>query len=134
MWFSRDQTRGDLIVTFLALLEMTRIRLIRLTQLGPLEPISIELAVSDDAYEEVLEASQGAAFDREPERADDAELWTPGDPADDPPGDVDPNDPPEPLDSMDSEAREEADDTAGAAEAGPAAVQNAGTEGETETD
>ena len=45
--FSKDQTRGDLIVTFLALLEMTRIRLIRLTQTGPLEPISIELAVSD---------------------------------------------------------------------------------------
>jgi len=45
--FSRDQTRGDLIVTFLALLEMTRIRLIRLTQTGPLAPISIELAVSD---------------------------------------------------------------------------------------
>src|SRR5690606_13564053 len=33
--FSKDQTRGDLIVTFLALLEMTRIRLIRLMQAGP---------------------------------------------------------------------------------------------------
>lgn len=52
--FSKDQTRGDLIVTFLALLEMTRIRLIRLMQAGPLEPISIELAVADDAQEELV--------------------------------------------------------------------------------
>lgn len=63
--FSRDQTRGDLIVTFLALLEMTRIRLIRLMQSGPLAPISIELAVSDGADEEEpgagLEAAGGSA-------------------------------------------------------------------------
>lgn len=60
--FSKDQTRGDLIVTFLALLEMTRVRLIRLMQAGPLEPISIELAVDDDSsteYDALGEASEG---------------------------------------------------------------------------
>lgn len=54
--FSADQSRGDLIVTFLALLEMTRVRLIRLMQAGPLEPISIELAVSDTGDEDPEEA------------------------------------------------------------------------------
>lgn len=45
--FEDSQTRPELIVTFLALLEMTRLRLIRLAQSAPLEPISIELAVDD---------------------------------------------------------------------------------------
>lgn len=60
--FSKDQTRGDLIVTFLALLEMTRVRLIRLMQAGPLEPISIELAVDDDSISEA-EAEAPVALD-----------------------------------------------------------------------
>jgi segregation and condensation protein A len=46
--FEGQQTRGDLIVTFLALLEMTRLRMTRLSQEGPLEPIIVELAVRDD--------------------------------------------------------------------------------------
>lgn len=42
-------TRSDLVVTFLALLEMTRLRLTRLYQAGPLSPLYIELAlVMDD--------------------------------------------------------------------------------------
>jgi segregation and condensation protein A len=69
--FSRDQTRGDLIVTFLALLEMTRIRLIRLTQTGPLEPISIELAVSEGLEDEPL----GSGLDGyTPDRGADGEF------------------------------------------------------------
>jgi segregation and condensation protein A len=46
--FAGQDSRAELIVTFLALLEMTRLRLTRLFQAGPLEPIEIELAVSED--------------------------------------------------------------------------------------
>jgi chromatin segregation and condensation protein Rec8/ScpA/Scc1 (kleisin family) len=35
-------------MTFLAILEMTRLRMIQLTQDGPLAPIYIELRVSED--------------------------------------------------------------------------------------
>ncbi|HWA73674.1 MAG TPA: segregation/condensation protein A [Polyangiaceae bacterium] len=46
--FEDQRSRAELIVTFLALLEMTRLRLTRLFQDGPLELIYIELSVSDD--------------------------------------------------------------------------------------
>jgi len=46
--FEHDHNRAELIVTFLALLEMTRLRLTRLYQDGPLELIFIELAVSEE--------------------------------------------------------------------------------------
>jgi segregation and condensation protein A len=46
--FEGSRSRGDLIVTFLAILEMTRLRLTRLEQEGPLLPIFIELAVNED--------------------------------------------------------------------------------------
>jgi segregation and condensation protein A len=45
--FVGARTRLDLIITFLALLEMTRLRLTRLSQDGPYEPICVELAVTD---------------------------------------------------------------------------------------
>src|SRR5690606_23237123 len=45
--FEGQRTRIDLILTFLALLEMTRLRLTRLFQEGPYEPIYVELAVVD---------------------------------------------------------------------------------------
>ncbi len=47
--FEGHRGRADLIVTFLAILEMTRLRLTRVEQEGPLMPIFIELAVGDDA-------------------------------------------------------------------------------------
>ncbi len=53
--FEGDVTRADMIVTFLALLEMTKLRMTNLHQEGPLEPIWVELSVledSDDADEE----------------------------------------------------------------------------------
>jgi segregation and condensation protein A len=50
--FEGDKTRADLIVTFLALLEMTRLRMTRLYQEGPLDPIFVELSVSDDDDEQ----------------------------------------------------------------------------------
>jgi segregation and condensation protein A len=43
------KTRADVIVTFLALLEMTRLRLTRIFQESPYSPINIELSVRDDA-------------------------------------------------------------------------------------
>jgi segregation and condensation protein A len=46
--FPPDSNRAELIITFLAILEMTRLRLTRLIQDGPLMPIYIELLVSDD--------------------------------------------------------------------------------------
>jgi segregation and condensation protein A len=42
------RTRADVIVTFLALLEMTRLRLTRIFQESPYSPINIELSVRDD--------------------------------------------------------------------------------------
>lgn len=49
--FEGQSSRGELIITFLALLEMTRLRLTRLFQEGPLAPIEVELAVSEDEPE-----------------------------------------------------------------------------------
>jgi segregation and condensation protein A len=46
--FDDQDTRAQLIVTFLALLEMTRLRMTRLFQDGPLEMIFVELSVSDE--------------------------------------------------------------------------------------
>jgi segregation and condensation protein A len=46
--FEGQSTRPELILTFLALLEMTRLRLIRLFQDDPLGAIEIELAVLED--------------------------------------------------------------------------------------
>ena len=46
--FEGQSTRADLIITFLALLEMTRLRLTRLFQDDALGPIEIELSVQDD--------------------------------------------------------------------------------------
>jgi segregation and condensation protein A len=46
--FEGQMTRADIIITFLALLEMTRLRLTRLFQDDALGPIEIELSVQDD--------------------------------------------------------------------------------------
>jgi segregation and condensation protein A len=46
--FPDRTSRAELIMTFLALLEMTRLRMIHLTQEGPLATIYIELRVPDD--------------------------------------------------------------------------------------
>jgi segregation and condensation protein A len=53
--FSSDSSRAELIITFLAILEMTRLRLTRLIQDGPLAPIYIELRVSEETEEELVE-------------------------------------------------------------------------------
>lgn len=46
--FQEQRTRLDLIITFLALLEMTRLRLTKLYQDGPLAEIVVELAVNEE--------------------------------------------------------------------------------------
>lgn len=56
--FPEDLNRSDLVVTFLALLEMTRLRMMLVHQDGPLEPISVELTLSDD-QEDVLASITG---------------------------------------------------------------------------
>jgi segregation and condensation protein A len=68
--FEGARGRADLIVTFLAILEMTRLRLTRVEQEGPLMPIFVELAVSEDGESATLDD-----LDRAYERsAHDAEL------------------------------------------------------------
>ena len=64
--FEDQETRAQLIVTFLALLEMTRLRMTRLFQEGPLEMIYVELAVSDDASSSSEDAHTSADSSAEP--------------------------------------------------------------------
>ncbi|HVU01745.1 MAG TPA: segregation/condensation protein A [Polyangiaceae bacterium] len=52
--FVAARTRADVIVTFLALLEMTRLRLTKITQESPYAMIHIELAVQDEAPGETI--------------------------------------------------------------------------------
>lgn len=72
--FEGATSRGDLIVTFLALLEMTRLRMTRLEQAEPLDPIFIELALVDESVggEGGADPDEESAFPRstEPEDAD----------------------------------------------------------------
>jgi segregation and condensation protein A len=63
--FEGQEYRSELIVTFLAILEMTRLRMTRLTQDGPLEPIFIELAVSDEEVDDLARAAAGAIEESE---------------------------------------------------------------------
>jgi len=53
--FEGHRGRADLIVTFLAILEMTRLRLTRVEQEGPLMPIFIELSVNDEGESSSLD-------------------------------------------------------------------------------
>jgi segregation and condensation protein A len=46
--FASDRTTADMVVTFLALLEMTRLRITRLYQAGPLAAVHITLTLADD--------------------------------------------------------------------------------------
>ncbi|HET9960601.1 MAG TPA: segregation/condensation protein A [Polyangiaceae bacterium] len=73
--FEGQRTRAELIVTFLALLEMAKLRLIRLFQDGPLEVIYIELAVSDvDKNDASDELSRPSTAGLEPDSPEDFEA------------------------------------------------------------
>ncbi|MBN2195346.1 MAG: segregation/condensation protein A [Polyangiaceae bacterium] len=52
--FAGQQSRAEVITTFLALLEMTRLRMTRLTQEGPFEPILVEATLGEVVLEEAL--------------------------------------------------------------------------------
>lgn len=58
--FDETMTRSDLIVSFLAVLEMTRLRMMIVVQDGPLEPIGIELTLADE-HDEILTGGAGGA-------------------------------------------------------------------------
>jgi segregation and condensation protein A len=65
--FEGQKTRAELILTFLALLEMTRLRVTRLSQDTPLGAIYVELAVSEnDATNEGENEPSGESLDRPP--------------------------------------------------------------------
>jgi segregation and condensation protein A len=57
--FEGATTRFDLVITFLALLEMSKLRMTRLFQTEPLAPIYIELAVAEGGEEPVPPAPRG---------------------------------------------------------------------------
>jgi segregation and condensation protein A len=93
--FVDHASRAELIITFLALLEMTRLRLTRLRQDGPLEPIYIELSVADeDSGAAVVDEEAGSHRLREDVGSAVADAARPSavDPADMDPSAVDPPD------------------------------------------
>jgi segregation and condensation protein A len=55
--FQGQRTRPELIVTFLAVLEMTRLRMTRLYQDDALGPIRVELAVREEDVEDLADAA-----------------------------------------------------------------------------
>jgi segregation and condensation protein A len=69
-------TRFDLVITFLALLEMTRLRMTRLFQTEPLAPLYIELRSDTDAASIPIPSD----VDAEPPRTDDARATAPAKP------------------------------------------------------
>ena len=72
--FDGQRTRPALIVTFLALLEMTRLRMVRLVQAGPLESIAVELSVADASREDLdreLAAENPATTEAESENGEE---------------------------------------------------------------
>ena len=72
--FEGATSRADLIVTFLALLEMTRLRMTRLEQEGPLEPITVELALVDaGVLEEAAMSAEASFMPRAPEEGEASE-------------------------------------------------------------
>lgn len=75
--FEVERTRAELIVTFLALLEMTRLRMIRLFQDDPLGPIDVELALVEAASPTGAVEGDPAPTAPEPAPRDVAELAPP---------------------------------------------------------
>ena len=60
--FNEEVTRSDLVVTFLALLEMTRLKMMNVIQESSLAPIEVELTLLDE-HQEVLDASRDSHDD-----------------------------------------------------------------------
>jgi segregation and condensation protein A len=64
--FEGAQSKFDLVITFLALLEMTKLRMTRLFQSEPLGPLHVELAALDQEAEEREAAYEAPALAPEP--------------------------------------------------------------------
>ena len=132
--FEGHRGRADLIVTFLAILEMTRLRLTRVEQDGPLQPIFIELAIADDgestaaaledldsAYEhKPRDPEPGSVFDRDTDYEETAEAPSFAaqsdeddidDDDDDDDDDLDDDDDDDDDDDLDDEDSDETDET-----------------------
>ena len=110
--FDGAHSRGDLIVTFLAILEMTRLRLTRVEQDGPLAPIFVELAVQDDGDlpsvgDDLDRAYEGTAH--EPESAPEPDAAARGDESDEDDDESDDDDD-EPDDDDDESDEDESDE------------------------
>jgi segregation and condensation protein A len=77
--FNGQSTRFDLVITFLALLEMTKLRMTRLVQMDPVAPIYVEFSaqvVADDegeAKDEGEARDEGEAKTEEPKAAEEVE-------------------------------------------------------------
>lgn len=56
--FDEEMSRSDLVVTFLAILEMTRLRMMLVLQEESLAPIRVELTLSDE-HEDILRDASG---------------------------------------------------------------------------
>lgn len=72
--FDSNTSRVEIIITFLAILEMTRLRLTRLTQDGPFLPIYIELRVTEETSPESLPSDAEVTADVAPEAAREADA------------------------------------------------------------
>jgi len=70
--FEGQASRAELVVTFLALLEMTRLRMTRIAQDQALGPIFVELAVREDEVEAMAEAATQSMGGSMPPRAPSA--------------------------------------------------------------
>ncbi|MEN9578589.1 MAG: hypothetical protein RJA70_1598, partial [Pseudomonadota bacterium] len=78
--FEEDVSRADMIVTFLAILEMTKLRMTNIRQDGPLETIYVELSVVEDLEDRSdLEWPARDSGTQEGDDGDDA-LRRPSDP------------------------------------------------------
>jgi segregation and condensation protein A len=73
--FADRASRAELIITFLALLEMTRLRLTRLSQDGPLAPIYIELTVVEEEAGAGADGGRSAEADPGPSEPGDLEEY-----------------------------------------------------------
>jgi segregation and condensation protein A len=107
--FEGITTKFDLVITFLALLEMTKLRMTRLFQSEPLGPLHVEIAAGDPERigeelprapeEEVPEVADVPSTHDEPEMHDE-----PAPAADEPPPDgTDTDDEEAPLDAIEGE-------------------------------
>lgn len=64
--FDGDLTRYDMVVTFLALLEMTRLHIVRIFQSGSEQPLYVHFALLDADASPGSDGGNGAAFEGSP--------------------------------------------------------------------